>query len=194
MCGSRAKGFPNGARLCFTLTMTAPVSRRRFLTSASVATVAAAASTLPAFAEPAEDKAPPPEPFKLVPAAEFAKSAESLATHPGNFNFFDGTRLPVTAVMTVEEKHAAKEFEWHEGRDHLLQVIEGTTVYEVGGTPQGAHNTRPGEWLAPSATGATTLTLHKGDWLIIPRNTLHKRTTEGSVTFFLISTVGALVK
>ena len=31
----------------------------------------------------------------------------------------------MTAVLTVEDKKAAKEFEWHEGRDHLLQILEG---------------------------------------------------------------------
>jgi quercetin dioxygenase-like cupin family protein len=98
--------------------------------------------------------------------------------------------MPFTAVLTVEEKHAATEFEWHEGRDHLFQVVDGTTVYEIGGTPQNGRNTKPAEWLAPASAGATKMTLHKGDWLIIPRGTPHKRTTEGSVTFFLISTTG----
>jgi mannose-6-phosphate isomerase-like protein (cupin superfamily) len=71
-----------------------------------------------------------------------------------------------------------------------VQVLEGSTTYELGGTPQSRHTTRPGEWLAPASTGATSLTLHAGDWLIIPRGTLHKRTTSGSVTFYLISTTG----
>jgi mannose-6-phosphate isomerase-like protein (cupin superfamily) len=34
------------------------------------------------------------------------------------------------------------------------------------------------------------LTLHKGDMLIIPRGTPHKRSTAGSVTFTLISPSG----
>ena len=34
------------------------------------------------------------------------------------------------------------------------------------------------------------MTLHKGDMLVIPRGTPHKRSTEGSVTFYLISTTG----
>ena len=63
-------------------------------------------------------------------------------------------------------------------------------MYELGGTPQGGHNTKPGEWLAPASEGATKMTLHKGDWLLIPRGTPHKRTTETSVTFALISTTG----
>lgn len=135
-----------------------------------------------------------PEKFKLIPAAEFSSQEKTLKAKPGNFNFSEPATLPFTAVMTYEEKKAAKEFEWHEGRDHLLQVIDGTTVYEIGGTPQNGRNTKPGEWLAPASEGATRLTLHKGDWLIIPRNTPHKRITEAGVLFYLISTTGSLPK
>jgi uncharacterized protein YjlB len=85
---------------------------------------------------------------------------------------------------------SAKEFEWHEGRDHLLQILDGSTVYEVGGTPKDGRNTKPGEWLAPAAVGAATLTLKKGDMLVIPRGTLHRRSTAESVTFLLISPMG----
>ncbi len=163
-------------------------TRRTFLRRAPLA---AAAAALPLEGATLAVQSAPPEKFKLIPGSEFATALQGLQAKPGNFNFWDGTKLPVTAVLTVEEKKAAKEFEWHEGRDHLLQVVDGTTLYEIGGTPQNGRNTRPGEWLAPASPGATTLTLHRGDWLVIPRNTPHKRTTEGSVTFFLISTTGA---
>ena len=96
----------------------------------------------------------------------------------------------ITPVLTTEEKKSAKEFEYHEGRDHIFQVLEGATTYELGGTPTNPRNTKPGEWLAPGSEGATTVTLRKGDMLVIPRGTPHKRTTETSVTFYLISTMG----
>ena len=161
-------------------------SRRRFLRSAPLA--AAASLTLTEttlFAQTAT-----PEHFQLFTTAALSDATKQLQAHPGNNNLFTPTSLPVTIVLTTEEKKAAKEFEWHEGRDHILQIIEGTTLYELGGTPQGAHNTKPGEWLAPASQGATQLTLQKGDMLVIPRGTPHKRTTESSVTFYLISTSG----
>jgi quercetin dioxygenase-like cupin family protein len=130
------------------------------------------------------------QPFKLVPASQIAGALSALKQKPGNYNVYDNPAMPVTAVLTIEEKHAAPQFEWHEGRDHLLQVIDGTTIYQIGGKPRGGRNTKPGEWLAPESEGATTMTLHKGDWLVIPRGTPHKRTTQDSVTFYLISTTG----
>ncbi len=93
-------------------------------------------------------------------------------------------------MLTTEEKKAGKEFEYHEGRDHIFHILDGTTKYELGGTPKGAHSTKPGEWLAPESEGAKTLTLNKGDMLVIPRGTPHKRTTDASVTLILISIEG----
>jgi mannose-6-phosphate isomerase-like protein (cupin superfamily) len=134
-----------------------------------------------------------PQPYQVYTADKLSDAMKSLQAKPGNDSLFDSKALPFTIVMTTEEKKSAKEFEFHEGRDHILQILDGTTFYEVGGTPKNAHNIKPGEWLAPTSEGATSLTLHKGDMLVIPRGTPHKRTTEGSVTLVLISTTGSVL-
>jgi quercetin dioxygenase-like cupin family protein len=132
-----------------------------------------------------------PEPFSLLKAQAIAVDAEALAAKPGNKTLFEAKSLPVNVVLTTETDKAGKEFEWHEGRDHIFQILSGETVYQLGGTPEGGHSTKPGEWLAPTSAGASTMTLKKGDMLVIPRGTPHKRTTKGTVTFTLISTVGS---
>ena len=123
--------------------------------------------------------------FQLFTADQLQHDMKALDASPGNNNLVEGKNF--TVVLTVETAKSAKEFEWHEGRDHILLVLDGETVYQVGGTPNGAHSIGPGEWHAPEAEGATTLTLKKGDMLVIPRGTLHKRSTAQTVTFFLIS-------
>jgi mannose-6-phosphate isomerase-like protein (cupin superfamily) len=133
-----------------------------------------------------------PQPFQLYAADKLSDAMKTLQAKPGNDSLFDSKALPFTIVMTTEEKKSAKEFEYHEGRDHILQILDGTTFYEVGGTPKNPRNTKPGEWLAPTSEGATSLTLHKGDMLVIPRGTPHKRSTEASVTLVLISTTGSV--
>jgi mannose-6-phosphate isomerase-like protein (cupin superfamily) len=90
-------------------------------------------------------------------------------------------------ILNEETKKTGKEFEWHATRDHVFQVLDGETKYELGGTPKGAHQTKPGEWLAPESEGAKTVMLKKGDYLFVPRMTPHKRTTDGSVSLLLIS-------
>jgi mannose-6-phosphate isomerase-like protein (cupin superfamily) len=166
-------------------------SRRSFLRSAPLAAAAGFALTETALAPMAEAQSAALVPFQVFSAEKIGDATKALQAKPGNNNLFDNPALPFAVVLTIEEKKAAKEFEWHEGRDHILQVLDGSTVYELGGTPQGAHNNKlPVEWLAPTSTGATKVTLRKGDMLVIPRGTPHKRTTEGSVTFYLISTTG----
>jgi mannose-6-phosphate isomerase-like protein (cupin superfamily) len=170
-------------------------TRRNFLRTAPIVAAVSLSLTekfLFASATSGEPPATAPEPFQLFTSDKLSDAMKALQTKPGNDNLFDSKPLPFTIVMTTEEKKAAKEFEYHEGRDHILQILEGTTILEVGGTPKDARNTKPGEWLAPTSEGATSLTLHKGDMLVIPRSTPHKRSTEGSVTLLLISTTGSV--
>jgi mannose-6-phosphate isomerase-like protein (cupin superfamily) len=133
-----------------------------------------------------------PEPFQVFTADKLADAMKALQAKPGNDNLYEPKTLPLTIVLTTEEKKSGKEFEYHEGRDHIFLILDGTTKYELGGTPKNAHMTKPGEWLAPASEGATSMTLKKGDMLVIPRGTPHKRSTEGSVTFTLISTTGTV--
>lgn len=122
---------------------------------------------------------------QVFTAAEMAGELKGVQANHGTKNLVTS---PGTIMMINEEtKKAQKEFEWHATRDHVFQVLDGETKYEVGGTPKGAHETKLGEWLAPESEGAKTVVLKKGDYLFIPRMTPHKRITDGSVSLLLIS-------
>jgi mannose-6-phosphate isomerase-like protein (cupin superfamily) len=156
-------------------------SRRNFLRTAPAAAAAGLALTdVKLFAAAA-----PPMPAQLFTAQQLADDGKALLAKPGNNNLFTGDNLLV--VLTTEAAKSAKEFEWHEGRDHVVQIVDGTTVYEIGGKPQGGHSAKAHEWNAPASDGAARYTLKKGDMLVIPRGTPHKRSTTESVTFVLIS-------
>jgi len=127
--------------------------------------------------------------FQLFTAQQIQDDEKALEASPGNNNLVQGKNFAV--VLTVETSKTGAEYEWHEGRDHVFQILEGETIYEVGGTPKGAHSIGPGEWRAPQADGTTKFTLKKGDMLVVPRGTLHKRSNAGSVTFYLISPQGS---
>ena len=176
-------------------------SRRNFLRTAPVAAAASIALTdkllfaaqTPAPVQTAAPAPVPPVPFQLFTAQQLADDAKALAAKGGNNNLVAASvGLTCAVVMTTEIAKTAPEFEQHEGRDHILQIIDGSTLYEVGGTLKNARTTRPGEQLAPASDGATKLTLNKGDMLTIPRGTPHRRTTAGSVTFLCISPSGKM--
>ena len=167
-------------------------SRRNFLRAATAA--AAAGITLSdarLFAAPAKaqpEASPATASFKLFTAEHLEADIKAMQAAPANNTILETKTY--TVILTVETAKSAKEFEWHEDRDHILQIVDGSTVYAVGGTPKNGRNIRPGEWLAPESEGATTMTLKKGDMLVIPRGTPHRRSTEGSVTLTLISPMG----
>ena len=168
-------------------------SRRNFLRTAPVA--AAAGFTLTssliaaaqAAAAPGADVNAAAQPFKLFKADDLAADTKALDTKPGDNLLYDSKAIPVQIILTTEKHKSAAEFEWHEGRDHVLQILDGSTLYEIGGTPTGTKVMKPGEWHATGATGTKSVILVKGDMLVIPRGVLHKRSTEDSVTLLLIS-------
>jgi|SRR6185437_14344191 mannose-6-phosphate isomerase-like protein (cupin superfamily) len=132
------------------------------------------------------------ESFQSFPARKIESLAQSLQANPDSKNLIGSKATNFSIVLTVEKNKSGKEFEYHEHRDHILQILEGTTHYEVGGTPQKPRSTGPGEWLAPGSEGSTSFILNKGDMLIIPRGTPHKRSTPESVTLTLISVQGEI--
>jgi hypothetical protein len=165
-------------------------SRRNFLRTAPVAAAVSLTLTNELMAQ-----TPPsgtPVPFKSFTAEQIATATKALDAKPGDNSLFSDPSLPLTVVLTEEVAKSAKEFEWHEGRDHVVQIVEGTTLYEVGGTPEGAHSSKPGEWNAPTAKGSRSIIMSKGDMLVIPRGTLHKRSTEDRVVIMLISSPGVV--
>ncbi|MES2390174.1 MAG: hypothetical protein V4555_00935 [Acidobacteriota bacterium] len=162
------------------------LTRRKLLQTAPLA---AASLAVAARTAPAETPAPSaPLPVQLFTAEQIATAVKQTQANPGNASLVDSPT--VTMVVTTEVKKAGKEFEYHEHRDHIFQILEGETTYELGGTPQNPRNTKPGEWLAPASEGSKRYTLRKGDSVFIPRGTPHKRTTEKSVTLILISPQG----
>jgi mannose-6-phosphate isomerase-like protein (cupin superfamily) len=158
-------------------------SRRSFLALAPAA--AAGIALADTLAGPAAAAQAPQSSFQLFNAAAIQSDIAALKSNPGNNALVTNKNFLV--ALTVENAKTPAEFEWHEGRDHILQILEGSTVLDVGGTPKGGHSKAPGEWNAPESVGSTAYTLNKGDMLVIPRNTPHKRTTASYVALLLVS-------
>ena len=166
--------------------------RRWFLVRASAAAAAGLTIAGETFNPPraAAQTVPTSVGVHSFTAASLHDAIANLAANPGNNTIVDDKTFIV--MLTVERDKAQKEFEWHEGRDHVFQILDGSTAIEVGGTAKNAHSSKPGEWNAPESENAVKVELNKGDMLIIPRGVPHRRTTTGSVTLMLISPQGAV--
>ena len=125
--------------------------------------------------------------YLVVSAESLAEDIKVLMAAPGSKRLFQDKYF--LHDLWVEKAKSAKEYEWHERRDHILVVLDGATEYELGGTPEGTHANGPGEWLAPSCKGAKKVALKKGDTLIIRRGVAHKRSTADYVVFTLAAPV-----
>jgi mannose-6-phosphate isomerase-like protein (cupin superfamily) len=125
--------------------------------------------------------------FEVFPAAEVAGVMKDVQASHGTKNLITSKATTMTFTINEESNKVAKEFEYHAHRDHVFQVLDGETEYQLGGTPKNARETKPGEWLAPESEGYTSVKLKKGDYLSIPRMTPHKRITTGSVTLLLVA-------
>jgi mannose-6-phosphate isomerase-like protein (cupin superfamily) len=172
--------------------MAKKTSRRNFLRTAPIAAAAGLTltdsfSALAQGANPGADIVAAAQPIKLFKASELDADMQALDAKPGDNRLYESKSIPVQIILTTEKHKSAAEFEWHEGRDHIVQIIDGSTLYEIGGTPTGTKVMGPGEWHSTGSTGSKSILLGKGDMLLIPRGTLHKRSTEDSVTIMLIS-------
>lgn len=165
--------------------------RRNFLRTvpvAAAATLALADASMFSSIAAAQDGVPAPTgPYTLFTA----KQVQDIIKDEGpKGNKFLWNTKDFDFSLTTETATVAPEYEWHEYRDHIVYILEGTTSMEVGGKPVGTHKLRPGEWLAPKIENAETFTLNKGDIFIVPRGTPHRRSTHGTVTLLLLAPRG----
>jgi mannose-6-phosphate isomerase-like protein (cupin superfamily) len=163
-------------------------TRRNFLLTAPLAAAVALPLTDSLLAGAQTPAGPTQQPEQFT-ADAMAAIAKGLMATNGMKELLGGPTATVSVTIAAESKKSGAEFEYHAHRDHVFVVMDGSTHYEVGGTPQGSHMTKEGEWLAPTSVGHKSMTLNKGDVLVVPRMTPHKRITEGSVSLIMINSV-----
>lgn len=168
------------------------LSRRSFLRAAPLAAAAGLAlADAKLFAAEGEGQGGVwfvPHAYQVFTAETIADDCQALEGKSATTNLVQNKNF--TIVITSETAKTAPEYEWHAGRDHIFHILEGETVYEVGGTPTAPRSVGPGEWLSTTAKDYASIHLKKGDMLVLPRGTLHRRITAGSVTLMLIAPMG----
>ena len=111
--------------------------RRRFLRDMPVAAAAgltladASLFTVSAAAQAGPAGAPG---FKVFSAQEIQDDLKALEASPGSKSLFGSKTF--TLGLTTEAAKISPEFEWHEGRDHIFHIIEGSTTFALGGSPR----------------------------------------------------------
>jgi mannose-6-phosphate isomerase-like protein (cupin superfamily) len=161
-------------------------TRRNFLRTASIAAAALPLTETLLQAQAPASEAGQAATFQVFTGETIEGLMNELEVSHGSKDLVTG-KVGVSMTISAENNKVAKEFEYHQHRDHVFQILEGMTRYELGGTPKNPRQIRPGEWLAPDSEGCKVITLKKGDMLVVPRMMPHKRITEESVTLLLIN-------
>ena len=110
-------------------------------------------------------------------------------------NVISGSNLGCRIFIQHEKDVSKNPAEIHENADDIFIIMEGTATIILGGKLDTPNQTQPGEWRAPGITGGNEVKVSKGDMVIVPRGTPHKRITAGQdVTLIVIKAFTPVVK
>jgi mannose-6-phosphate isomerase-like protein (cupin superfamily) len=122
--------------------------------------------------------AAPPDPFRLFSDNELAglasgKGALTLSTLVDHENHY----------VLIAGRTGPGEVEVHEHWIDYMAIQQGEAEFTFGGTLSGARDTGPGEKRGGTITGGTVVTLHPGDFLVVPAGQPHLTMVKPGTTF-----------
>ncbi len=110
-------------------------------------------------------------------------------------NLIAGSGIGCRVFVQHEKDVAASQAEVHDGTDDIFIFLEGTATLTLGGKLESPSQTQDGEWRAAAITGGKDFKVGKGDVIVVPRGTAHRRITPGQeVTLMVIKSFTAPVK
>lgn len=128
-------------------------------------------------------------PFVFLNAGDLQELVRDIQVTGETKDIVKSPGLPYTIRLYFEKQKSQKEFEIHEFRNHYVQVMTGTTQFEIGGDPLDARILENGERLAQNVKGSKLVTLGVGDVLVIPMGTPHRRITTESAVYLMTTIV-----
>jgi len=102
-------------------------------------------------------------------------------------NLVNGAGVGCRVFIQHEKNVAMSQAEVHDGADDVFIILEGSATLVLGGRLDSPNQSQPGEWRAGAIVGGREFKLAKGDIVVVPRGTPHRRTTPGQdVTLMVI--------
>ena len=127
-----------------------------------------ATSALAQTPAPATGHAAPPDPFRVFGDKELAtlsygKGALTLSTLVDHENHY----------VLIAGRTGPGEVEVHEHWINYMAIQQGEAEFTFGGTLTGGRDTAPGEKRGGTLTGGTVVTIHPGDFIVVPAGQPH---------------------
>lgn len=130
-------------------------------------------------------------PFVFLSAGDLQELVREIQVTGETKDIVKTPGLPFSIRMYFEKQKSQKEFEIHKSKNHIVQVMTGTTQFEIGGEPLDARMVENGEQLAQTVKGSKLVTLGVGDVLVIPMGTPHRRITTESAVYIMTTIVAS---
>ncbi len=127
------------------------------------------------------------QPYVVATAASIEGIVKGLQSANKLQDLINADNIGCRVYIQHELDVSTNQAEVHDAADDVFVILEGSAVFVLGGKLDSPKETQPGEWRAPGITGGKDYRVNKGDVLIVPRGTPHRRTTASmDVTLMLI--------
>jgi mannose-6-phosphate isomerase-like protein (cupin superfamily) len=129
----------------------------------------------------------PAQPYVIATAQMIGGTVKDLHAVNKLQDLINAPNIGCRVYIQHEADVATNQGEVHDAADDVFLILEGTATYILGGALDAPKEIQPGEWRAPGIANGKEHKVSKGDVLIVPRGTPHRRVTSGQdVTFMLI--------
>jgi mannose-6-phosphate isomerase-like protein (cupin superfamily) len=138
---------------------------------------------------PASAKMPssPAQPYVVTTAQALDGTVTGLHAANKLQDLISAGNIGCRVFVQHEANVATNQGEVHDAADDVFIILDGSAVFVLGGILDAPKETQPGEWRAPGISGGKEVKANKGDVIIVPRGTPHRRVTTGlDVTLMVI--------
>ena len=162
-----------------------------FLSAASLFLIAASGSGDSSERAQAKNSGRAPltavQPYLVMTGKSMTEAISKLQAGNATQNLMSGDAIGCRVYIQHEKDVATNQAEVHDATDDVFILLEGAATFILGGKLETPGEVQPGEWRSADISGGKEFKLAKGDMIIVPRGTPHRRISAGQdVTLMVI--------
>jgi mannose-6-phosphate isomerase-like protein (cupin superfamily) len=135
------------------------------------------------------------QPFLVMTGKSMEETVRELQSDNKVKNLVSGAGVGCRVFIQHERDVSTSQAEVHDGTDDVFIIMEGSATLTIGGKLDAPNQVQPGEWRSAAITGGKDFKVSKGDVIVVPRGTAHRRTSGAQeVTLMVVKSFALLEK
>jgi mannose-6-phosphate isomerase-like protein (cupin superfamily) len=126
------------------------------------------------------------QPYVVTTAAALDAVVKDLHGANKRQNLMVADNVGCQVFVQHEKDVTTNQAEVHDAADDIFVILDGTADFVLGGELDSPRETGPGEWRSSGISGGKEIKANKGDMIMVPRGTPHRRITAGQDATVLI--------